>query len=291
MGTSQINHIIPALEERYRVVNLQKIIDERSLTKSRRLIAFVRALSDVDILYNVFTGPGFWRFACIAKLMGKRVATHWIGSDVRWACEGRTQRSALKMIDRHLVCFEPLQDDLRTFGVTAGILPIIPFNVNFEISSMPERHAALIYLPQGKEELYGLNELREVFPKFPEMPFYIVANEHAEIFEAYDNVTALGMLSLDEMDALYDKISVLIRIHLSDGLSMMVLEALGKGKRVIWDHAFPYVLPGMNACQIQGSLDSVISEPPVAQIEAHEYVKLNYNKSVFLDIFDRLVVD
>lgn len=290
MGTSQINHIAPALEEKYEVVNLQQTIDDQSSSKVKRLGRYLEQLSNVDVLYNVFTGPRFWQFALLAKLMGKRVVTHWIGSDVRLASEGRTKLNGLRLVDRHLVCFEPLQEDLARLGIDARVLPIVPFGMTFDICEMPEKHSAIIYLPEGKEELYGLQELDKVFPLFPDLDFYIVANGRSELFREHENVYALGMLSLDEMADLYSRSSVLIRIHLSDGLSMMVLEALGKGKSVIWDHEFPYVLPGKNANEISASLKEATAIPPAARKDAHDFIAEHYSKRAFMESFDSLVI-
>ena len=103
----------------------------------------------------------------------------------------------------------------------------------------------------------------------------------------YKNVEVLGILSLDQMEMLYDKISIVIRNVKHDGLSMSVVEALAKGKKVIWNYSIPNVICAKTAQEICMELDKIIKEPPKVDIAAHEYVVENYTREAFLDIFSK----
>lgn len=289
LGTSQIEHLIPVLRKRYEVVDIRSILGDAS--KPVKFWRYRQALDGVDIIYNVFTAKSFLIKSRMAKKRGIRVVTHWIGSDVRFAQEGLVDVTEFDgLVDQHVSCFAPLQKKLLAMGIDAPVLPIVPFDMDFEICEMPLKHAVLVYLPEGREATYGFEDIKKVFERFDSLPFYIVANSNERLFRDFENVHVMGSLNLKEMGELYKKVSVLLRMHWSDGLSMMVLEALGKGKSVIWDHEFNYVLPGKNAEEIACSLEKVISEPPSIRQDAHDFIAQEYTKDRFLEDFDRLVV-
>ena len=128
VGPSQIYHLIPVLEQEYDVVNLQKILDEDT-NRLVRITKFIIKAFKIDVLYNVFNSPYSYKKFNLVKLFGVKTITHWIGTDVRYVVEGKTDLSRLKNVDKHVVCFEALQDDLKEKGICADILPITPFNL------------------------------------------------------------------------------------------------------------------------------------------------------------------
>lgn len=290
IGPSQIYHLIPVLEQQYNIVNIQKVIDSNR-NVFVQILNYMIAIMRVDIIYNVYTSPFSYRKLRIAHLMRKKIVTHWIGTDVRLLMEGKTDIKKLSFINKHVVCFEPLQDDLRTKGIDADILPITPFNLQFEIARMPKDHAVIIYMPQGVEMDYGLDQIERVFPKYPQLPFYIVANDDKERFKAFGNVHVLGRLTKDEMENLYNKVSIVIRIHHSDGLSMSILEGMAKGKKIIWNCKYPLCHPGSTTEEICRSLDELLKETPQADKEAHDFIVKEYTREKFLQMFNYSIIN
>ncbi len=288
MGTNQIKHLIPVIGERYQVINLQEIWDKKS-NKITRTLDLLSAIKKCDVLYNIYTSHFFWKKGIIAKYMGKKVITHWIGSDARMADEGITDVTKLKFVDKHIACFEPLQKQMSELGVETEYLPIIPLNLNFDICDMPKEHCVLIYMPKGSEHFYGFEEISRVFPIFPNMKFYIVANDDHDKFKDYPNVKVLGYLNQSEMENLYNDISIVVRIHVNDGLSMSVLEGMAKGKYVVWNYDFPYCLPGKTTEEISSSLEKLTKGAPTPDVNAHEYIISEFSKERFLDMFDDII--
>jgi len=284
-GSNQIQHLIPVLEEKYKVINIQKHIDG----KPRYIAAliFIWYVLKIDVLYNVFSDPYFLNKAKISSLLGKKVITHWIGTDVRVAVEGKTNINGYKKLDSNVVCFKALQEDLKELGLQANIIPITPFNLHFDICDMPQEHACLIYMPTGCENYYGFEEISRVFPQFPNLKFYIVANNDKEKFSAYPNVEVLGRLTLKEMEDIYNKISFIIRIHISDGLSMSVLEAMAKGKKIIWNCEYPFAYPGKTTEEICVGVKDILKTKPEPDVAAHDFIASEYTKENFLRDFDK----
>lgn len=287
VGSNQIQHLIPVLEEKYDVINIQKHIEGKG--RITTFLIFTWYLLKVDLIYNVFSSPFFLKKAKVCSFFGKKVITHWIGSDVRYAVEGQTDMEGYKKLDSNVVCFKALQDDLKGLGLDANIIPITPFNLHFEICEMPKVHACLIYMPRGNEQYYGFDEISRVFPKFPQIKFFIVANDDKEKFAAYPNVEVLGRLPMKEMEELYKKISFIIRIHISDGLSMSVLEAMAKGKKVVWNCEYPFAYPGSTTEEICAGVEAIIKTPPTPDKDAHDFIAKEYTKDNFLRDFDKEV--
>ena len=72
-------------------------------------------------------------FYVLPKLFGKKVIIHWIGSDVLYATSGegsaldRIVRSiAYRMVDLHLAVSQALADDLKSLGIEALVVPLVP---------------------------------------------------------------------------------------------------------------------------------------------------------------------
>ena len=107
MGQHQIQHIIPVLKEKYDVKDLRNNCNG----KISKHIKWLQSIKKVDVVYNVSTSNHFWIQAKIAKLMHKKVITHWIGTDVLHVTEGRTDPNRLKIVDKHLVCFAELKQN------------------------------------------------------------------------------------------------------------------------------------------------------------------------------------
>lgn len=290
IGPSQIYHLIPVLESEYNVINLQVILDSNK-NKFVQVFKYILALLRVDYIYNVFTSPYSYRKLKIASLMQKKIITHWIGTDVRLLLEGKTDLRKLKFVDKHVVCFEPLQDDLKSHNLNASILPITPFNLHFDIANMPDEHSVIIYMPRGVELDYGFDQIKKVFPKYPQIPFYIVANDDIELFKPYKNVLPLGRLSKEEMEELYNKVSIVIRIHISDGLSMSILEGMAKGKKIIWNCKYPYCYPGSTTEEICNGLDHILNDSPKADVAAHKFIVEEYTREKFISMFNEAISD
>lgn len=281
MGSNQIQHVIPILEQKYNVINLQEFLDEKGKLKS--IVKWIINVMKVDCVYNIYTSQYVWKKAIICKLLGKRFITHWIGTDAYVALKENLRID--KNISYHFACFDSIQDELNTLSVTSEILPIFPYKMNLDLVEMPGKHACLIYMPTGKEFFYGYDMLEEVFIRYSDLDFYIVGNTDIAFFEKYSNVHVLGVLSLEEMNEVYKKISIVIRVPRHDGLSMSVIEALAKGKYVLWNYKYPFSRHVRNGEDIIQELGSILNEIPQINKAGHDYVNKTYTSENFLRIF------
>lgn len=288
MGSSQIQHIIPVLiESGYQVTNIQSIWQSNEPVESKERL-YRETIRDCDILYNIYSGNYFWAKASFAKLVGKKVITHWIGTDVLHAISGEVGYLGHPFIDHHFVCYEPLKKELQSIGIETTVLPIIPFNMDLSIDEMPDTHAVMIYMPDSRLEHYGYNELCYVFKSFPNVTFHIVANQGKGL-EKYGNVITHGWLDKNAMEKLYKKISIVIRFIKHDGLSMSVIEGLIKGKKVIWNNQYYGVIYVDSKEAICSELEKILGTPPCPDIDTSNYVKKELSKENFNNVFDNVI--
>lgn len=259
-------------------------------SKLAKLILWINFLKKIDYIYNVYVDSSFMKKMFIAKLMGKKIILHWIGTDVlniikTEGIKRRLIKCVFNTAEYNFACYKDLQNELSLVGIVTKILPIIPFGINFNVAKEPNKHAVLIYMPEKKENFYGYKYLAPVFEEFRAIEFFIVANSNDRLFSRYNNVHALGWLSLSEMNELYDNISIVIRYTKHDGLSMNVLEALGKGKEVIWNHQLECIHYAPSTDLIIENLKALTKERPLINKFNHRFIMDNYNVDVFIKKF------
>jgi hypothetical protein len=284
---TQVQHI-SKLFDQYQIeyVNLNDSLKMKN--KFLRFLEFVKMIKDVDIVYGIYGGHNFNLRFGIAKIYGKKVINHWIGSDVLEAQKNRWYRINQLFININLSCSNLIKDEIKELGIDSIELPIIPSGLDYNLSEMPSQHAVLVYLPEGKEDFYGIDYIDFLAKKYEAIDFFIVANSNSELLP-YKNVHFMGKLNLEEMEQLYKRISILIRLPRHDGLSLMLLEALAKGKEVIYIYDFPFVNTVKNLEELVECFEKIIESPPKINIDGHNYIKNNYNDRAVYERFMNII--
>lgn len=272
MGSTQIEHVAKVLEGRYDVI-LEPEWSGNPLIDSVRFLQF---LSKVDVVYIVFVSSTSTRYK-LTKLLKKKLLLHWIGTDAYRALQDPGAYSdAQRYADCHVSCFEPISEELRSVGIETDVIPIVPFNIDLSISKTPDEHNVLVYLPEWRKEWYGYPTIKEVSERMPDLSFSIVANSDESLFDS-PNVKMLGTLSHEEMDALYDDVSIVLRFITHDGYAMSIIEGLAKGKEAVWNYPHPYSHHAKNADEIVEALTAICANKPTANLDGANYIKDNLN--------------
>jgi hypothetical protein len=89
---------------------------------------------------------------------------------------------------------------------------------------------------------------------FPDINFIIAGTTAEEYQPLPENVKALGWV--EDMDSLYANVHLCVRIPEHDGLSTFILEALARGKDVIYKYPFDYCLQAENEMEFKNVLQS-----------------------------------
>lgn len=267
------------------------MIDSANIKKLPRLprllkyIKITRLILKCDVIYGVSIGHVFLLWLT-SKFLRKKTVNHWIGTDVLNVLENeeirKKAKKAQKYIDKNISGSFLLRDELQSIGISSEVIPLVPNDISFDLAKMPDEHKILVYLPNDKEEFYGSNIIIQLAKEFPNLKFIIVANDGAKLPDL-PNLEFRGRVSAKEMNDIYNDISILIRIPKHDGMSLMILEALAKGKNVIYKYNFPYCLQAETYEEVKNQLCRIINKPCEINIDGHNYIKNNFNKDKIVD--------
>ncbi len=172
------------------------------------------------------------------RLRGVPIVLHWVGSDVtdlRLGDMAREQIAKANLV--HWTDAPWLADELTASNVRAAVFA---FCVAPQLVAPPmpsNTFTVLAYLPDEKFEFYGGPMVLWLAERMPEVRFLVVAGIGPSKRTAPANVHFQGWQS--NMDAIYAQTHALLRITEHDGLPFMVIEALNRGRYVLFNHDVP----------------------------------------------------
>ncbi len=189
----------------------------------------------------------------LAWILRKPLVWHWIGSDVpRFAgWRGWKRRLANRLARRsvvaHLADSPELAAELKKLGIDAEVCRLLPASIEAEVLPLPEKFRVLSYWFDDRRTFYGGEIILGAARCLPDVEF-IIAGAEGRGAPTLPNVTYLGRL--DQLEEIYARVSVFVRMPEHDSLSAMVLEALARGRYVICNKPF-------DECLYADSLDSL----------------------------------
>lgn len=197
----------------------------------------------------------------IPKLWGKKVVIHWLGSDVleissSKKCSPFTQarRLVYLMADLHLAVSEPLADELRLLGIKAEVVPLVPNMPIFNEKDLawPSANRVHVYLPERRQDFYGADIVFRLAKEMPDTEFLITSHSGS----AAPNLPNLKYLGwVNDMEEIWSRTKVLLRLTKHDGLPQTLIEALTRGRYVIWSNKFPHCI---HACSFEEAKRALI---------------------------------
>jgi len=223
-------------------VSARKYQGPRIAVRNLDLKAIVNLLN-CNIFHQVYITqqPSMHSFFKYAKWLGKRIVAHWIGSDIIELQQyvqknGHIPKELKTCVDVHLADSPELKTELAEFGLFSEVVRLIPRSVEAAIMSMPVVPAVLSYWSDLRAEFYRCDIIKALAERFHEIPFYIAGTKGYNLIDMPKNVIFMG--NVDDIDSIYGKVSVLVRIVEHDSLSAMVLEMLARGRYVIYNQTF-----------------------------------------------------
>ncbi|HTU82233.1 MAG TPA: hypothetical protein VMF61_08895 [Candidatus Acidoferrales bacterium] len=187
-----------------------------------------------------FGGPG--PSVALAEAAAARnlpIAVIWAGSDVLISAEMPFDLAVIKRRGYHNTAVAPwLVDELRTIGVDAACLPVAGIDRVDVIAPLPQRFRVITYLPEPRRGFYGGDRVYELARAMPDVEFAVTGPGERDP-HAPPNVTFTGYLQ--DVASQLDQSTVLLRLADHDGMSVLVLEALGRARHVVWTHELPGV--------------------------------------------------
>ncbi len=186
-----------------------------------------------------------WPFALLLGVFGKPFILHWIGTDVVSFSGGKASRGWRKYITGllafrrakiHLCDSDYLTDELMRLGIRASTITLLPETIEADPRPLPVQPAVLSYWPNHREDFFNGPMVFELARAFPHLPFYIVKAAGSKK-PVPANVHFLG--EQKDMEPIYDRCGILLRIPRHDSISAMVLEMLARGRYVIYNKKLP----------------------------------------------------
>ena len=214
-------------------------------------------IKKVDIvqatLYEERDFPGVLYRFLLAKFFRRQTVRLWVGTDVLLVLQQEKERFLSKVLDRltdsNIVVSDNLRDELEQVGIHSEYIPQPFCNAQvIEPLPLPEQFTVLAYLPDNRREFYGFHIIGSLAVEFPDIQFLVVGG-NGGTEERLLNLQYVGMTN--DMETIYKKASLLIRITEHDGLPRMVIEALLRGRNIIWSQKFPFCHHAENYSQVR----------------------------------------
>ena len=237
---------------------------------------FYKKLNKVSIFHGITLSRNY-KLYFLAKLMGVKTIHHWMGSDVQYALTSKDGYRRAKFtnlfIDLHLASSPDLVKELKTIGIKAHFVPVVPLFETPIVKPIPEKFTILAYLPDNRHRFYGSEYIHKLADDFPNIEFNIIAGEGGQ-YSFKNNVHYLGYQN--EMSDIYSNSNVLIRMVEHDGFSLCVQEALAHGRHVIYSYKSDYCNFASKYSEVKGHIESLISNPSI-NMEGHNFIKREFN--------------
>ncbi len=207
----------------------------------RGWLRIARAVAQSDIVYLV-GGRAERRTPAnvLLHLRRRALVMHWEGTDALLAVEAARRGEVSPRIVEGAMhwCDAPwFVEELAETGIAAEYVPLPVPGLAASVEPLPERFRVLLYLPVDAfdREVFDAETILRLPHELPEIEFVLIPSPAESLpGELPANLEARGWT--DDTDALYGEISVYVRLTTHDGISFMALEALSRGRYVIWTH-------------------------------------------------------
>lgn len=270
--------------------------EESMLGKAKSLFGAYKAFRKTEIACFVYIGRRTSIYARIAKLAGNKIVYFWIGSDAHYLLEGKYPKRELEYcakVNLHLADGESLRDELAEVGIDAQVAYIVP-SLEIQASAMPEEHAVLLNIPDHRTDFYNLPLILEVVRGFPALRFVAVRSEKPELYNE-DNIDFRGTVPYEDMEQIYNDVSIVLRFPVHDSLSLVSMEAIARGKQVISRFPFPTSIQVRSKDEIIAALRELIETPPQLNQEGIDFYESHFAPSeagnLLVERLDELVVN
>jgi glycosyltransferase involved in cell wall biosynthesis len=257
-------------------------------TNSRlEVFASLFTLLRSDVWYSIGSPVTDRWVYLFARLLRKPRVIHWVGSDIEYF---RNTRALHKQLHnpaiKHLTEVTWTADELQTLGLSSDIVPLPLRHYSGSVKPLPKRFTILLYLPKTRPEFYGKRECERLLRHFApsDIRVFVVGGGRLNAPEGLE-VHNLGWR--DDLRAIFDEVTVLVRLTPRDGLSLMVLEALSFGRYVMWSKPFPHSMQINSRSDLVDSLQALLDRHEAGtlepQREAAEMIRSQYSSELAVD--------
>jgi len=234
-----------------------------------------------DVICHVY-GVWNWLVSLMLSMAGKPIIWHWIGSDVLSFKSGKASRGLRGVINRlaaykwtktHIADSPEVAEELGSIGISASVVRLLPERIEADVKALPTNLSVLSYWSNSRKDFYRGDIVLQLAREFPSIQFIIVGATNGGSIPP-PNVKFLGFRN--NIDDIYERSTVLIRLPEHDSLSAMVLEMLARGRYVIYNKKVPGCHFAENFDEAKEALGQImkLKEP---NIGGAQFVKENFS--------------
>jgi hypothetical protein len=222
-----------------------------------------------------------------ARLLRKPRVIHWVGSDIEYYRNTRTLHKQLRnAATKHLTEVSWTAEELQGLGLPSEIVPLPLRHYSGDVKPLPKRFTILLYLPKTRPEFYGKREYERLLRHFASAGIRVFVVGGGSL-NAPKGVEVQNLGWRDDLRAIFEEVTVLIRLTPRDGLSLMVLEALSFGRYVMWSKPFPYSVQIRSRSDLVESLETLLDRHRAGTLEpqydAAEMIRSQYSADLAVD--------
>jgi hypothetical protein len=194
----------------------------------------------------------------LLRVRRKPVVVHWVGTDAlraERAYEARNLSARAAEQPTHWADAPWLRDSLRDMGLRVEHVPIPVPGVVAETPPLPETFRVLMYLPEDKQnrEVFDEETIMRLPGALPGVEFTIFPAP-ADTLQGPMPANLTAQAWTDDVDTLYRKATVYARLTTHDGMPLTLVEALSRGRHVIYPRPFPGVTQAAGLDEVGAAL-------------------------------------
>ncbi|MEB2345942.1 MAG: hypothetical protein OZ948_14530 [Deltaproteobacteria bacterium] len=188
-------------------------------------------------------GTGGVKYILAARLFGKPLIRHWIGTDAWTFLADRSPLRRLRcwLARRgpalHLFVTDEMARGLAEVGIEGTVVRYVTRAMHAASEPLPKEFSVLTYWLPGRRSFYGGDVVLALARELPEVRFRVLGVTDPEDAEPPPNVELLGFV--DDIEAVVRRASVLIRMPQTDGAPNLPIEMLARGRYVIYNKPLP----------------------------------------------------
>lgn len=223
-----------------------------------------------SVVYSINGTTSKSRVFDLAFFFKKKVMMTWVGTDVTKAIKNKNRIQ--KYIDKaeHYCEVKWIQKELKeALNIDAEILNFFNFEKSngSHFPTTSNTLNVLSYIAKDREKYYGIDTLHVLAKTFGNIQFDVVGTD-GEGFDKLPNITYHGWV--EEMQVLFEKAHVTVRLIEHDGLSGFVLESLFHKKYVLYSNDLNGVIHVKNSQDAIKALGDIYEKFKNSELEPNE---------------------
>src|SRR3990167_10567182 len=246
-------------------------------------------LSCVDWLWNVGNFGNFFQWLAQKNPRPKTIAM-WIGTDILQHRDIAQQGipDPFETAELHIADAPNLVEEAKELtGLDVGFYRSIPPQT-YAPSPITRWDRILAYVPQGREDFFRWDIIKEVARDYPALEFVIIGRNDP-LAGASENVRVVPEISGEAKRELFLSTFALLRPCAHDGIGLTLIEMAQLGRYVFHsDTRIPHVLPARTVGEVEFHMDRLLEAKRDPDPKIGEYYGREYSESALADDLDRL---